>query len=78
MIEKGYLKLLNSHALIDQLLTIRYKYTSKGQKAIISKDEMRKEGIKSPDMADALMMAISCISKAGQRKEFIPNTRRAY
>lgn len=78
MIEKGYLKIYNSHALIDQLLTIRYKYTSKGQKAIIPKDEMRKDGIKSPDMADALMMAISCVNKAEVRKEFIPDGQRMY
>jgi len=57
LIEKGYLKILGNHNVIDQLLTIRYKYNSKGQKLIVSKDEMRKNGIKSPDRADALMMA---------------------
>lgn len=78
MIEKGYLQVMNNHALLDQLLTIRYKYTSKGQKAIISKDEMRKNGIKSPDMADALMMAVSCVYKLGVKKDFIPETKRVY
>lgn len=64
MIDRGYLKILNDFNLIDQMLTIRYKYNSKGQRFIISKDEMRKEGIKSPDDADSLMMAVASIPKA--------------
>lgn len=64
LIQKRYLKILNDFTLIDQLLTIRYKYNSKGQRFILSKDEMRKEGIKSPDEADSLMMAVASIPKA--------------
>jgi hypothetical protein len=64
MIAKGYLKILNDYTLIDQLLTIRYKYNSKGQRFILSKDELRKEGIKSPDEADSLMMGVASIPKA--------------
>lgn len=64
MVEKGYLKILNDFNMIDQLLTIRYKYNSKGQRFILSKDELRKDGIKSPDEADALMMAVASIPKA--------------
>lgn len=52
------LKLINDSVLLEQLLTIRYKFKSNGEKAILSKDDMRKEGIKSPDRADALMMAL--------------------
>lgn len=63
LVETNQLKILDNHRLIDQLLTIRYKYNSKGQKLILSKDELRKEGIKSPDMADALMMAVSGIGR---------------
>ena len=72
MVLKGYLKLSNDHAQTDQLLTIRYKYTSKGQKQMISKDDMRKEGIKSPDIADALMIAASCAKKTMKKKVFEP------
>jgi len=71
MIDNGYLKILTDHLQIDELLTIRYKYTSKGQKLIVSKDEMRKEGIKSPDEADALMMAISATMRTPMRQEFV-------
>lgn len=40
----------------EQLLTIRYKRNLAGKLQIMSKDEMRREGIKSPDIADALML----------------------
>lgn len=56
---KGYIKILNDTKLTEQLLSIRFKYKSNGRKTIMSKDEMRKDGLKSPDRADALMMAIS-------------------
>lgn len=52
------IKILADVGLYEQLLGIRYKYMSQGgRKAIISKDEMRKDGLKSPDRADALAMA---------------------
>lgn len=47
-----------NETLIKQLETIRYKYKSNGQRLIVSKDEMRKDGLKSPDHADSLMMAV--------------------
>jgi len=74
MVETKQLKILNNYSLIDQLLTIRYKYNSRGQRLILSKDEMRKGGIKSPDMADALMMAVSGIRKTERafREEILP------
>ena len=56
-ISKGYLKIMNDPELIDQLLTIKFEYR-KGKRAIVSKDKMRKDGIKSPDRTDALMMAV--------------------
>lgn len=55
---RGWLKIINDPVLIAQLLTIRYKYMPNGKKKIISKDEMRKDDIVSPDRADALMMAV--------------------
>lgn len=58
MLIKGYLKILNNSELIDQLLTIKFKYTSAGQIILISKEVMRRDGIKSPDRADALAIAV--------------------
>jgi phage terminase large subunit len=56
--DKGDIKLMNDPVLIDQLLSIRYKYNSNNIKSIVTKDEMRKDGLKSPDRADCLMMAL--------------------
>lgn len=53
------IKIIREPALQAQLLSIRYKYMSQGgRKAIVSKDDMKKEGLKSPDKADALVMAV--------------------
>lgn len=49
LIEKG-----NS---IAEIPTIRYNYRSSGQLEIISKAQMKKDGLKSPDFADSLALA---------------------
>lgn len=59
MLTKQYLKIMPDPTLAEQLASIRFEYRSeRGLKAIVSKDKMKHEGIKSPDRADALMMAI--------------------
>ena len=59
MLTKHYLKILPDQTLAEQLASIRFEYRSeRGLKAIVSKDKMKHDGIKSPDRADALMMAI--------------------
>lgn len=45
--------------LSGELTSIRFKYTSKGQIQIESKDEMKKRLGRSPDFADALMLAFA-------------------
>lgn len=47
--------------LEKELLSIRYKYQSNGKRIIESKADMRAKGIKSPDRADSLMMAVYAI-----------------
>lgn len=42
-----------------QLAGIRYKHTSRGQVEIESKEEARKRGVKSPDRAEAVMLAFA-------------------
>lgn len=56
--QRGWIKILNDPVLHEQLLTIQYKYATNGKKRLISKEEMRKDNIPSPDRADALMMAV--------------------
>jgi len=54
--ENGEIDIPDNAALSSQLAGIKYKY--KGTKLQIeSKEDMRKRGLKSPDLADALMLA---------------------
>ena len=79
MIERGHLRILNDSKLIDELMTIKFKYSGKNQRQLVSKDEMRKEGLHSPDMADALMMAVSMTKKRIATQVFQPEMAgRAY
>lgn len=61
-ISKGWIA-IPDEALIQELMTLRYKFTNDGRRILISKEEMRKDGIKSPNMADALLMAASLINQ---------------
>jgi len=45
--------------LVEQLSSLRYEYNSSQKIAIWTKEKMRREGIKSPDFADALMLAFA-------------------
>ncbi len=58
MFSKGWLKIPDDPTLMAQLMSIRFKYNSDGRKAILSKDEIRKTGMHSPDRADALAMSL--------------------
>lgn len=55
--------IMDSPETEKELLDIRFKYKSNGERLILSKDDMRKEGIHSPDRADSLMMAVFCIKR---------------
>ena len=60
----GNIQLINDNKQTEQLGSIKFKYKTSGVKAILSKDEMKKEGFSSPDYADCLKMAVSEIHKA--------------
>jgi hypothetical protein len=45
--------------LLAELTAIRYSFTSSGKMKAESKDEMRKRGLKSPDLADALCLTMA-------------------
>jgi hypothetical protein len=57
-----------SEKTIGQLAGIRYQHNARGQVVIESKDDARKRGVKSPDQAEAVMLAFAI-----QRAE--PNIR---
>jgi hypothetical protein len=50
--------------LIGELTSLHYKVNSQGRLIIESKEDIRKRGLPSPDLADALMMAF-CYSGGG-------------
>ena len=47
--------------LINELLTLRYTYDNYQRKILVSKEKMRKDGVKSPNLADSLIEAVSLI-----------------
>lgn len=49
----------NDEDLIGQLTTRKYSITSKGKIRLESKQEMKKRGLRSPDRADALVLAFA-------------------
>jgi hypothetical protein len=57
--ESGDVAGLVDERAISQLATIRYSYNARGQLVIESKEDARKRGIKSPDRAEAIMLAFA-------------------
>ncbi len=56
LFELGEVSIPNNVALIAELSGIKYRFNSNGKLLIESKEEMKKRGIKSPDLADALAL----------------------
>ena len=52
-------KLPPNDQLIAELTSIRYSFTSSGKMKAESKDEMRRRGLSSPDLADALCLTMA-------------------
>ena len=50
---------LTDEVAIAQLTTLRYEHNARGQVVIESKEDMRKRGVKSPDRAEAIMLAFA-------------------
>jgi hypothetical protein len=57
--EAGDVAGLVDERTISQLATIKYNYNARGQLEIESKEDARKRGIKSPDRAEAIMLAFA-------------------
>jgi hypothetical protein len=57
--QKGDVAGLEDERAIGQLAGIRYKHNARGQIEIERKDEALKRGVKSPDRAEALMLAFA-------------------
>lgn len=58
-LEKRDCRLPKDERLISELATVRYSFTSNGKIQIESKDEIRKRGLASPDLADAFVLTFA-------------------
>lgn len=68
MLLKGHI-CIKDDALIAELETLRYTYDNNQRRILISKEKMRKEGVKSPNLADALIMAISLVGELHYKQD---------
>jgi hypothetical protein len=60
--ESGELAGLVDEKTISQVAGLRYRHNSRGQIVIESKEEAKKRGVKSPDRAEALMLAFGKVN----------------
>jgi len=58
-LEQRGAKLPRDEQLIAELTSIRYSFVSSGKMKAESKDEMRKRGLPSPDLADAVCLTLA-------------------
>lgn len=86
---RGEIDIPPDRGLLKQLVTLTYEHTSKGQRKLIGKEDLRKAGKKSPNRADALMICFAenvggykarAVTAARPEPEsrslFVPNARR--
>ena len=59
LLEQGVLDLPDDPALITELTALKYRIDSKGRIQIESKEEMKARGLRSPDLADTVMLAFA-------------------
>jgi hypothetical protein len=55
------LKVIKHDKQAEQLASYQFGYRTNGQRYILSKEEMRSKGLKSPDYGDSLVMAASAL-----------------
>jgi phage terminase large subunit len=73
--ETGEISGTFSERTISQLTAIRYELTPKGQIAIEAKEKMERRGVKSPDWAEALMLAFAPMQIEAEWPPIISLTR---
>ena len=77
MVAKGWLCISNDD-LIDELMTLKFTYDNHQRRILVSKEKMRKEGIKSPNLADALIMVVSMIGEINYAQDIQYYRQPAY
>jgi phage terminase large subunit len=60
--------------LVAELTVVQFNYTSSGKSVVESKDEMKRRGLPSPDLADAFLLTFA----AGDHRRERPQARGSY
>jgi len=77
-LEERDCKLPDDEELVSDLCKPRFKFTSNGKLKVESKDEMKRRGMNSPDVADALCLTFgsrASIAKGGSRYKWTSSLR---
>jgi hypothetical protein len=77
MVEKGHM-VITDEELIRELCTLRYCYDNYQRRILVSKEKMKKDGVKSPNLADSLIYAVSHIGDFNYKQNEQYNTMPAY
>ena len=79
LVAKGFISIPDEE-LIQELMTLRYKFANDGRRILVSKEEMRKKGIKSPNLADSCLMSAFLIGeiKEQQDRQYRPKQPQYY
>ena len=69
-LEERGCKIPKDDQLLSELTSVRYSFTSSGKMKAESKDEMRKRGLGSPDLADAFCLCMASDAATAQSGSF--------
>ena len=76
-LERRDCKLADDQILKVELATPKYKFTSSGKRQVESKDEIKRRGVPSPDIADALILTFASDAVvAGNSTSYLTNWRK--
>ncbi|WP_333790652.1 hypothetical protein, partial [Sphingorhabdus sp.] len=62
-------KIVNDPMLIAELSALQYTFTSAGKLKVESKDDAKKRGLRSPDLADAFVLTFAADDRARFAKD---------
>ena len=69
MLRNGHIALPGCKKLITELGNIRFTFDSSQRRILVSKEAMKKKGIPSPNLADALAMSLSAINEVREEQD---------
>jgi len=67
MLVQGHLH-IKTQRIVDECLTLKYTFDHNQRRILVSKEKMKKDGFKSPNLADAVIMAVSLVGQVQQKQ----------